>query len=96
MVVRIPHGPARGVLLGLLVRWSVDVPNVSIGPLTKVVVLAELWYDTVVDVPVTHLFVQGSRSASDRRKVLREGRVELSHINCRRSFPRIPVGWEGL
>lgn len=52
VVVGIPHGPAGGVPLGLLVVGSVDEPAVTVGPFGEGVVLIDTRNGTVVDVPV--------------------------------------------
>jgi len=53
VVVRVAHGPAGNVLLGLLVVQRVDVPDVAIAPLVELVELLvrHMRHNGIVDVP---------------------------------------------
>lgn len=59
VVVRIPHGPAGYMLLGLLVVHRVDQAHMSIAPLAELVELdvRHMRHYRVVDVPIPFRFV---------------------------------------
>lgn len=59
VVIRIPHGPAGDVLLGLLVVHRVDQTHMSIAPLAELVELnvRHMRHYRIVDVPIPFGFV---------------------------------------
>lgn len=53
VVVRVAHGPAGNVLLGLLVVQRIDVPHMPVAPLVELVELLvrHMWHNGIIDVP---------------------------------------------